>query len=112
MRKTIASALLMFLALGLVAVAAASPVTAAKTATDQAPAKPKIVPEKQTVLDWLGKPETVEKFGRISDAIWSYAELGLQEVRSSKLLADTLEQAGFKVERGLAGMPTCFVATY
>jgi aminobenzoyl-glutamate utilization protein B len=112
MRKTIASALLMFLALGLGATAAASPVTAAKTATDQAPAKPKVAPEKQTVLDWLGKPETVEKFGRISDAIWSYAELGLQEVRSSKLLADTLEQAGFKVERGLAGMPTCFVATY
>ena len=54
----------------------------------------------------------MERFGRISDSIWSYAELGLQEFRSSKLLADTLEQAGFTVERGLAGMPTCFVATY
>jgi len=98
MRKTIASALLLLLTLGL--------------AAGQAPARPKVATEKQTVLDWLGKAETVEKFGRISDAIWSYAELGLQEVRSSKLLADTLEQAGFKVERGLAGMPTCFVATY
>jgi len=78
-----------------------------------APAGPaRIAPEKQIVLDWLAKPETVERFGRISDAIWSYAELGLQEFRSSKLLADTLEEAGFKVERGLAGMPTCFVATY
>jgi aminobenzoyl-glutamate utilization protein B len=75
-------------------------------------AKPKIAREKQYVLDWLSRPEAVEKFGRISDAIWEYAELGLQEFRSSKLLADTLEQAGFKVERGLAGMPTCFVATY
>jgi aminobenzoyl-glutamate utilization protein B len=77
-----------------------------------ATAKPKIAKEKQAVLDWLSRPETVEKFGRISDQIWKYAELGLQEFDSSKLLADTLEAAGFKVERGLAGMPTCFVATY
>jgi aminobenzoyl-glutamate utilization protein B len=53
-----------------------------------------------------------EKFWRISDAIWSYAELGLEEYRSSKLLADVLEAAGFKVERGVAGMPTAFVATW
>jgi aminobenzoyl-glutamate utilization protein B len=81
-------------------------------ASGRTPAAAKIAPEKKLVLDWLAKPETVERFGRIADSIWSYAELGLQEVRSSKLLADTLEQAGFKVERGLAGMPTCFVATY
>jgi aminobenzoyl-glutamate utilization protein B len=79
---------------------------------DGAPAKPRIAKEKQTVLDWLSRPETVETFGRISDTIWGYAELGLQEFRSSKLLADTLEAAGFTVERGLAGMPTCFVATF
>ena len=53
-----------------------------------------------------------EKFGKISDAIWSYAELGLEEYRSSKLLADTLEEAGFKVDRGVAGMPTAFVANW
>jgi aminobenzoyl-glutamate utilization protein B len=73
---------------------------------------PQVAPEKQLVLDWLSQPQVLEKFGKISDAIWSYAELGLQEFKSSKLLADTLEQAGFTVERGLAGMPTCFVATY
>ena len=71
-----------------------------------------IAKEKQFVLDWLSKPQVVEKYGNISDAIWSYAELGLWEFKSSKLLADNLEQAGFTVERGLAGMPTCFVATY
>lgn len=68
--------------------------------------------EKQLVLDWLSQPEVIEKFGRISDAVWSYAELGMQEFRSSGLLADTLEEAGFTVERGAAGMPTCFVASY
>ncbi len=52
------------------------------------------------------------KFWKISDAIWSYAELGLEEYKSSKLLADTLEEAGFKVDRGVAGMPTAFVASW
>ena len=53
-----------------------------------------------------------EKFWRMSDAIWSYAELGLEEYRSAKLLADGMEAAGFRVERGVAGMPTAFVATW
>jgi len=53
-----------------------------------------------------------EVFWRISDAIWSYAELGLEEYKSSQLLADTLNEAGFKVERGVAGMPTAFTASW
>lgn len=68
--------------------------------------------EKQMAFDWLSQPRVFEKYGKISDAIWSYAELGMQEFKSAKLLADNLEEAGFKVERGMAGMPTCFVATY
>ena len=69
-------------------------------------------PEKQKVLHYLSQPEVVEKYGKISDAIWSFAELGLQEFRSAGLLSKTLQEAGFKIEMGLAGMPTCFVATY
>ncbi len=72
----------------------------------------KVSPEKQAVLDWLSQPAVLERFGRISDAIWSYAELGLQEDKSSALLIRTLKEAGFTVEQGLAGMPTCFVASY
>ncbi len=75
-------------------------------------AKEKVTKEKKLVLEWLSQSEIVEKFGRISDAIWEFAELGMQEYKSSKLLADTLEEAGFTVERGAAGMPTCFVASY
>jgi aminobenzoyl-glutamate utilization protein B len=71
-----------------------------------------ITQEKEFVLDYISKTESFERFGRISDAIWSYAELGLQEYKSSALLANTLEQEGFSVEMGLAGMPTCFVASY
>lgn len=64
------------------------------------------------ILDWLGQDKVEQKFGHISDTIWTYAELGFQEYKSSGLLTDTLEEAGFKVERGVAGMPTAFVATY
>jgi len=78
----------------------------------QPPADSTVSREKQYVLDYLSHPAVVERFGNISDAIWSYAELGLCEFNSSKLLSETLEQEGFRVERGLAGMPTCFVATY
>jgi len=71
-----------------------------------------ITPEKKYVMDWLGQSSTGEKFGKISNAIWSYAELGLMEFRSSLLLIENLEEEGFKVEKGLAGMPTCFVGSY
>ncbi|MCS7082857.1 MAG: amidohydrolase [Bacteroidota bacterium] len=54
------------------------------------------------------RPELV----RLSDALWEYAETALREVRSAALLAETLERAGFRVERGVAGLPTAFVATY
>lgn len=48
----------------------------------------------------------------IARQIWEWAEPGYQEVRSAKLLADTLEHAGFRVERGVAEIPTAFTATF
>ena len=48
----------------------------------------------------------------ISDKIWSYAELALMEHQSAKILSDYAENNGFTVERGVAGMPTAFIATY
>ncbi|KAA1241567.1 amidohydrolase [Aquimarina sp. RZ0] len=48
----------------------------------------------------------------ISDQIWSLAETAFEENKSSKLLADYAEKQGFTVDRGVAGMPTAFVATY
>ena len=68
--------------------------------------------QKKYALDWLSQPEVVEEFGKISDKIWNFAELGLQEYQSSGLLIKTLEKEGFEVVKGLAGMPTCFVATF
>jgi len=61
----------------------------------------------------IGTVQAREKrYWDISDAIWSYAELGLEEHRSAKLLADALAAEGFQVERGVAGMPTAFTATW
>src|SRR5437868_13167450 len=42
--------------------------------------------------------------------IWNFAEVGLEEHRSAARLAGMLRKAGFKVEEGVAGMPTAFVA--
>ena len=67
---------------------------------------------KKSALEYLGDTLIVKKFGIISDAIWNYAELGMQEFKSSALLIKTLEEEGFKVEKGVAGMPTCFVASW
>lgn len=44
--------------------------------------------------------------------IWRWAEPGYQETKSSSLLAEKLEAAGFKVEKGVAGIPTAFTATF
>ena len=65
---------------------------------------------KESALDWI--VQNKERVIEISDTIWEYAEVGLQEFKSAALLADELEQVGFTVERGVAGMPTAFVASY
>jgi len=48
----------------------------------------------------------------ISDQIWEFAEMGLEEYQSSALLVKTLKDVGFKVEEGVADMSTAFTATY
>jgi aminobenzoyl-glutamate utilization protein B len=46
------------------------------------------------------------------DKIFSFAELGFQEVESSKYLTGILEQNGFAIERGVSGIPTAWFATW
>ncbi|WP_224483223.1 amidohydrolase [Robertkochia aurantiaca] len=53
-----------------------------------------------------------EELIKISDSIWSAAEIAFQEEKSSAYLADYAEANGFTVERGVAGIPTAFTATY
>ncbi|MBP9926536.1 MAG: amidohydrolase [Cyclobacteriaceae bacterium] len=53
-----------------------------------------------------------DQYTQVANKIWEYAEVGYQETKSSALLQETLTQAGFKIEKGVAGMPTAFVASY
>src|SRR5262249_21806786 len=46
------------------------------------------------------------------DQVFSYGELGFQEVETSKYLTAILEKNGFTVERGIAGIPTAWLATW
>jgi len=46
------------------------------------------------------------------DMVFSFGELGMQEEETSKYLTGILEKNGFKVTRGIAGVPTAWVATW
>jgi aminobenzoyl-glutamate utilization protein B len=65
---------------------------------------------KKVANKWVDGNES--RLTEMSDAIWEYAELGYVEFKSAKLLADELESHGFKVERGVAGIPTAFVGIW
>jgi aminobenzoyl-glutamate utilization protein B len=52
------------------------------------------------------------EWNEVSKSIWSYAEMGYLEEKSSALLQSKLEEAGFKIESGVADLPTAFTATY
>ena len=48
----------------------------------------------------------------VATRIWEWAEVGYQEERSSDLLKAELRDAGFRIEEGVAGIPTAFVAEW
>lgn len=48
----------------------------------------------------------------IAEQLYRDPEIGLQEVRASAMLADVLEREGFKLQRGVAGLETAFIASY
>lgn len=66
--------------------------------------------EKKVVIDDLDK--NFSKYREVAKEIWDYAELGFLEEKSTAALQNLLEQEGFKIDKGVAGMPTAFVATY
>ncbi|MFZ9500643.1 MAG: amidohydrolase [Beijerinckiaceae bacterium] len=48
----------------------------------------------------------------LSDSIFYFGELGLQEYETAGLMCSHLEEAGFRVQRGLSGFETAFLATF
>ena len=59
-----------------------------------------------------GVDEMAKLAQEMVDSVFSFGELGFQEVETSKYLTGQLEKYGFKVQRGVAGIPTAWVATW
>jgi aminobenzoyl-glutamate utilization protein B len=67
-------------------------------------------PAKRTAVEWIEQHR--EQIVEVNQAIWSHAELGLAELESSATLSEWLARNGFTIDRGVADMPTAFVASY
>ena len=67
-------------------------------------------PEKSFAFDYIDR--NAGAVALLNDNIFYFAELGMQEFETAGLMTDLLEKAGFKVERGIAGFPTGFCATW
>ena len=59
-----------------------------------------------------GVDEMAKLAQEMVDSVFSFGELGMQEVETSKYLTAQLEKFGFKITRGQSGIPTAWVATY
>src|SRR6202048_1518818 len=78
-------------------------------------AQPRISVEKEASMkaDMAGQIDGMKKQAQVMvDTVFSFGELGFQEFETSKYLTGLLEKEGFKIERGIAGIPTAFVATW
>jgi len=82
-------------------------------------ALPLLLATPDTVVDPKLKQEAIAGVERraadlisMSDQIWGFAETALRETKSAALLADYAEKQGFRVTRGVAGMPTAFTAEF
>ncbi|HKD08206.1 MAG TPA: amidohydrolase [Bryobacteraceae bacterium] len=63
--------------------------------------------------DLIGRIDGMKKQAQVMvDSVFSFGELGFQEVETSKYLTGILEKEGFKIQRGIAGIPTAFVAEW
>src|SRR4051794_5812794 len=72
--------------------------------------KPDITSHKNEVLASVEKHQ--QELVQLSDQIWGFAEIAMRETKSAKLLADYAEAQGFKVTRGVAEIPTAFIAEF
>src|SRR5579862_9188383 len=78
-------------------------------------AQTKVSPEREASLkaDLAGQIDGMKKQAQVMvDSVFSFGELGFQEFETSKYLTGILEKNGFRVERGVAGIPTAWVASW
>ena len=65
---------------------------------------------KSELVDWID--ENKDEFSAAARYIWEQAELSMEEINSSAKLMELLEKYGFEIEKGVAGVPYAFIATY
>jgi aminobenzoyl-glutamate utilization protein B len=68
-----------------------------------------LTPAMKTAVDWIDGSRAV--YNEIARYIWENPELSLVEFKSSAKLQEYLTRNGFKIEKGVAGMSTAFVAS-
>ncbi len=88
----------------------AQPPAATPAPAPAAPVDPKLAALKKDVADEIQK--NAKQVQEMVDMVFSFGELGFQEFETSKYLTGILEKDGFTVERGVAGMPTAWVAKW
>src|SRR5437868_7439715 len=75
----------------------------------------RVTPEKEASLktEIASQIDGMKKQAQVMvDSVFSFGELGFQEYETSKYLTGMLENAGFKIERGVAGIPTAWLASW
>jgi aminobenzoyl-glutamate utilization protein B len=95
--------------LGLIAALAAAPLAQKSTS------KPAAAPARLDALkqEAVADVESRKQFSQqMVDQIFSYGELGFQEIETTRYLIDLLKTNGFSVQEGIAGVPTAFMATW
>ena len=92
--------------------------TAAPAQSDKALGQPAAASPANAMLDAYKKEAVAdidrmhEFTQRMVDQVFSFGELGFQELETSKYLTDILKKNGFSVQEGLAGIPTAWVASW
>ncbi|MCA0396104.1 MAG: amidohydrolase [Bacteroidetes bacterium] len=65
--------------------------------------------KKQVLASVAGKEKAIQE---MVDMVFSFGELGFQEVETSKYLTGVLANNGFTVEKGISGIPTAWMARW
>jgi aminobenzoyl-glutamate utilization protein B len=76
-------------------------------------AQPEVAAVEKLKAEAIAEVERNAVLGQqINDMLFSFAELGFQEFETSKYLTNLLEKNGFKIQRGISGVPTAWIATW
>ncbi len=87
--------------------AAAGLVLPSAPASAQRPSAGQMAEEAREIAESMAKLSQV-----MVDKIFSFSELGFQETWTADFINGILEEEGFAIQRGCAGMPTCYVASW